>query len=87
MCRPALIALGCLLLTSQAQAKLKVFILAGQSNMQGAGAIKINPKSKNGGQGTLEYLVKDERLAKRLAHVVDASGDWVVRDDVWIKYF
>ena len=87
MCRLALIALGCLLFTSQAQAKLKVFILAGQSNMQGAGAIKINPKSKNGGKGTLEYLVKEERLAKRLAHVVDASGDWVVRDDVWIKYF
>ena len=54
MCRLALIALGCLLFTSQAQAKLKVFILAGQSNMQGAGAIKINPKSKNGGKGTLE---------------------------------
>ena len=67
MCRLALIALGCLLFTSQAQAKLKVFILAGQSNMQGAGAIKINPKSKNGGQGTLEYLVKEERLAKRCA--------------------
>ena len=78
MCRLAIIALGCLLFTSQAQAKLKVFILAGQSNMQGAGAIKINPKSKNGGKGTLEYLVKEERLA----HVVDASGDWVVRDDV-----
>ena len=67
MCRLALIALGCLLFTSQAQAKLKVFILAGQSNMQGAGAIKINPKSKNGGKATLEYLVKEERLAKRLA--------------------
>ena len=46
------------------QAKLMVFILAGQSNMQGAGAIKINPKSKNGGKGTLEYLVKEERLAR-----------------------
>lgn len=41
-----------------------VFILAGQSNMQGAGAIKINLKSKNGGKGTLEYLVKEERLAR-----------------------
>ena len=87
MCRLALIALACLIFASQAQAKLKVFILAGQSNMQGAGAIKINPKSKNGGQGTLEYLVKEKRLATRLAHVVDANGDWVVRDDVWIKYF
>ena len=83
MRRLALIALGCLLFTSQAKAKLKVFIYAGQSNMQGAEAIKINPKSKNSGQGILEHLVKEERLA----HVVDASGDWVVRDDMWIKYF
>ena len=87
MRRLALNALGYLLFTSPAKAKLKVFILAGQSNMQGAGAIKINPKSKNSGQGTLEYLVKEERLAKRLAQLVDASGDWVVRDNVWIKYF
>jgi len=42
-----------------AQAKLKVFILAGQSNMQGAGQININPKSHTKGKGSLEYLVKD----------------------------
>ena len=29
-----------------AQAKLKVFILAGQSNMEGAGQININPAPK-----------------------------------------
>ena len=41
-----------------AQAKLKVFILAGQSNMEGAGQININPRAQNKGAGTLEFLVK-----------------------------
>ena len=33
-----------------AKAKVQVFILAGQSNMEGAGAVNINPNSKNGGK-------------------------------------
>ncbi|SVC85342.1 uncharacterized protein METZ01_LOCUS338196, partial [marine metagenome] len=37
----SLIALFSLLLAVSAQAKLKVFILAGQSNMQGAGQVNI----------------------------------------------
>ncbi|MGB2823440.1 MAG: sialate O-acetylesterase [Phycisphaerae bacterium] len=63
---------------------VKVFILAGQSNMEGAGAIKGN--QRNGGKGSLEYLVKDPNTAKQFAHVVDKEGKWVVRDDVWIWY-
>jgi hypothetical protein len=63
---------------------VKVFILAGQSNMEGAGAIKGN--QKNGGKGSLEYLVKDPATAKQFAHTVDKNGKWVVRDDVWIWY-
>ena len=65
---------------------VQVFILAGQSNMQGQGEIKPKPNSTNGGKGTLEYLVKDPATAARFKHVVDASGNWVVRDDVWIWY-
>ncbi len=65
---------------------LKVFILAGQSNMQGAGIIEANP-NRNGGKGSLEYLVKEPATAPRFKHLVDADGDWVVRDDVWIWYF
>lgn len=64
---------------------VKVFILAGQSNMEGAGAIKADPK-RNGGRGSLEFLVKDAGTAKQFAHTVDKDGKWVVRDDVWIWY-
>jgi len=64
---------------------LKVFILAGQSNMQGQGKIKMDPR-RNEGKGTLEYLVKNPATAKRYKHLVDDKGRWVVRDDVWIWY-
>ena len=48
----------------------RVFILAGQSNMEGAGQIKADPK-RNGGKGSLEFLVKDAATAKRFAPLVD----------------
>jgi hypothetical protein len=72
--------------TAQSPPKpVQVFILAGQSNMEGAGQIRANPQ-RNDGQGSLEYLVKDASTALRFAHLVDASGQWRVRDDVWISY-
>jgi len=59
---------------------LKVFILAGQSNMEGHGEI--------GGTkpGTLETLAKDPASAARYKHLVANDGKWVVRDDVWCAY-
>jgi alpha-galactosidase len=65
---------------------VRVFILAGQSNMEGAGAIRGNLQ-RNDGKGGLEYLVKDPATADRYKHLVDDKGDWLVRDDVWIWYF
>lgn len=64
---------------------VKVFILAGQSNMEGAGVIKADA-NRNGGQGSLEFLVKDAATAKRFAPFVDATGQWRTREDVWISY-
>jgi alpha-galactosidase len=65
---------------------VKVFILAGQSNMEGAGAIQSNLQ-RNDGKGSLEHLVKDPATADRYKRLVDEKGEWVVRDDVWIWYF
>ena len=64
---------------------VKVFILAGQSNMEGQGFIAADPK-RNSGKGSLEYLVKDAVTAKRFSHLVAESGQWRTRDDVWISY-
>lgn len=65
---------------------LKVFILAGQSNMQGHGVVEANPK-RNMGKGSLEYLVKHPKTAKQMKHLIDADGKWTVRKDVWIWHF
>ena len=65
---------------------VKVFILAGQSNMEGQGAMRAGAKNRNGGKGTLEFLVKDPATAERFKHTIDKNGDWLVRDDVWIWY-
>ncbi len=64
---------------------VKVFILAGQSNMQGQGFTQIDPR-RNEGRGSLEYLVKNPGTAERYAHLVDDKGRWLVRSDVWIWY-
>ncbi len=54
---------------------LKVFILMGQSNMVGMG--EINPETK---KGTLACLTRTE---KKYPFLVDDSGNWVVRKDVY----
>jgi len=64
---------------------VKVFILAGQSNMEGQGFVASDPK-RNGGKGSLEYLVKNPATAERFKHLMDQDGKWVVRNDVWISY-
>jgi len=57
---------------------VKVFILAGQSNMQGHGAV-------NGNKGTLESLLAND-AEDLYAYLGDTDGHWTVRDDVWITY-
>lgn len=72
--------------SARAAAKpVRVFILAGQSNMEGVGLIKADPK-RNGGRGSLEYLVKDPATSNRFAHLADAAGRWRTRDDVWVVF-
>ncbi len=62
---------------------VRVFLLAGQSNMVGSGFVNSDEK-RNGGRGSLEYLVKDDATANKYKHLIDEKGDWMVRDDVWI---
>ncbi len=52
---------------------VKVFILAGQSNMQGHAALR-----------TLEYLIYNEETAAEYQQWKDRFGDWVERSDVWV---
>ncbi len=61
--------------THPADGKLKIFILAGQSNMQGHGELKGSP-------GTMVWHLK--KKPEKYGHLVNEDGKHVVRDDVWI---
>ncbi len=65
---------------------VKVFILAGQSNMEGQGVADLDGKDYNDGKGTLNALMRDPVGAARYRHLKDASGRWAVRHDVWVRY-
>ncbi len=54
--------------------KVKVFILAGQSNMEGKGSMKL-----------AEYQCGDPRFEDFYTHL-KKDGQWIVRDDVWINF-
>lgn len=68
-----------------AKKPVKVFILAGQSNMEGHGVVAADPK-RNGGKGSLEFVAKDPATADRFRHLLDDTGRWKTRDDVFISY-
>ena len=55
------------------QGPVKVFILAGQSNMQGHASLR-----------TLEYLIYNEETAAEYEQWKDRMGGWTQRHDVWI---
>jgi len=56
------------------EGRLKVFILAGQSNMEGKAKISL-----------LQYQINQPATKQQFQHL--KKGDrWVVRDDVWIKF-
>jgi hypothetical protein len=66
---------------------VKVFILAGQSNMEGQGVVAMDhEKYYNGGKGNLVHTMKSSPHAKRYAHLKDKSGKWVERKDVWVSF-
>lgn len=65
---------------------LQVFILAGQSNMEGQAVADLSGKEYNGGRGTLSSLLENPDTAPRLRHLRAADGGWAVRDDVWCRY-
>jgi len=57
---------------------VKVFILAGQSNMVGDG--HVGPVEK---KGTLAYMAHRSDKAEQFRHLVGGDGKWLERGDVW----
>ncbi len=66
---------------------IKVFLLAGQSNMEGHAVADLDhAEHYNGGRGTLHAVLEDETVAKTYGHWLDREGDWSIRDDVYVSY-
>ena len=66
---------------------VQVYILAGQSNMEGQGVVDMDhPKYYNGGKGTLNRVMAGSKNAAQYKHLKDAKGDWTVRDDVFVRF-
>ena len=53
---------------------VQVFILSGQSNMEGKAAV-----------GTLEAVIRDEKMRAHFQHLKNCEN-WAVRDDVFVTY-
>ena len=71
----SVIAASCVTSLAAEEAQtVKVFILAGQSNMEG--------KAPN---ALLEHQATDPKTAELFAHL-RKDGQWIVRDDAFIKY-
>lgn len=61
--------------TETKQLPVQVFILAGQSNMEGKGSVE-----------TTKRQLADPEKRERFAHLIDEDGNWKQREDVFISY-
>lgn len=86
-CAPRLILLLatvvlCSLGYARGEDRVKVYILAGQSNMEGKGQVDTGYGGGAGAIGSLRYQVNNDPA--NYGHLVDGSGNWAVRNDAWI---
>lgn len=71
----------------KSKAPIKVFILAGQSNMEGQGVVSMDgERDYNGGKGNLVWSMKHSKSAEKMKCLKNEKGEWVVRDDVQISF-
>lgn len=66
---------------------LRVFLLAGQSNMEGHGVVDLDDeRDYNGGRGNLQHFLAEPAAAATFPLLRAADGRWAVRDDVFVAY-
>lgn len=88
----------CLPVAGQATAEdvVRVFILAGQSNMEGHGNVQLTEQAvdrmtrqqtfERDKNGYLQYLAQQSRDREKFKHLLDDDGNWSRRDDVWFVW-
>jgi hypothetical protein len=65
---------------------VKIFVLAGQSNMEGQAVVDLSGKDYNQGKGTLLWLLGKEEQKQRVMHLLSEDGRGKPRGDVWVRY-
>ncbi len=76
---------GCFSKGLPAKDVVHVYILAGQSNMEGQGVVDMDhPRDYNGGKGNLNTVMAANPA--RYRHLKGAASNWAVRDDVYIRF-
>ena len=66
---------------------IKVFLLAGQSNMQGQANVQMDhPVHYNGGKGNLVWAMEHSQSKDQMKHLRDNKGNWTQRNDVAVWY-
>ncbi|MBM3972553.1 MAG: sialate O-acetylesterase [Planctomycetes bacterium] len=80
-------ALSAAIADAQKQPILRVFLLAGQSNMEGHGVVDLDDaRDYNGGKGTLARFLADPAIAAQWPELRRPDGGWHVRDNVFVRY-
>ena len=73
--------------STQAPPTLRVFLLAGQSNMEGQAVVDLDHEQHyNGGRGTLQHVLANAKHKQRYQHLRDQDGKWTKRSDVVVWY-
>ena len=95
-CRLVATLLTLLSITNSHGQPLKVFILAGQSNMEGHGNVPLDAQRivqlKERGhyerdkRNYLQFLAHDAEDQQHFHHLLTREKEWVVRDDVWFAW-
>ncbi len=65
---------------------VKVFILAGQSNMEGQSVADLLGKDYNNGKGTLNAVIQSMGQSPLVQDLKNEKGQWAERGDVWVRY-
>ncbi len=72
---------------SSADDSLHVYILAGQSNMEGQGVVDLDhPKYYNDGKGILKNVFKKTEFKSKFPHVLSNDGGFATRNDVFVRF-
>ncbi|HAN99403.1 MAG TPA: sialate O-acetylesterase [Planctomycetaceae bacterium] len=80
----AIVVTGSSFASADDDGKVRVFVLAGQSNMEGHGIVAADP-ARNEGKGSLAY-VAEHQPESPIAAWRAGDGSWRERDDVLISY-